>query len=123
MVNPEGQIVDGVAGRFLCRDSIVAEAYAVVTACKLARREGVSAEVWSDCSQVVKACLNSEDACPWECEAVVAEIREIIRSSPQISIIKCNRNRVSMADSIARRAREQRLDVNWITNLIGEQVM
>ncbi|CAN1852272.1 hypothetical protein LINPERHAP1_LOCUS40586 [Linum perenne] len=122
MVNPEGQIVDGVAGRFLCRDSIVAEAYAVLTACRLARREGVDADVWSDCRQIVNACLNSEEACLWECEAVVAEIQEIIRSSPQISIIKCNINRVAVADSIARRAREQRLDVNWITNLIGEHV-
>ncbi|CAN1315047.1 hypothetical protein LINPERPRIM_LOCUS29565 [Linum perenne] len=122
VVSPEGQIVDGVADRFLCRDSIVAEAYAVLAACRLAKREGVAAEVWSDCRQVVKACLNPDDACPWECEAVIAEIRETIRDAPQVSIVSCNRERVAVADSIAKRAREQRLEFNWIANLVGNQV-
>ncbi|CAN1853577.1 Uncharacterized mitochondrial protein AtMg00310 [Linum perenne] len=55
-VNPEGRIVDGVARRLLCRAPIVAEAYAVLTACKLATQERVMTEVWSDCKQVVQAC-------------------------------------------------------------------
>ncbi|CAN1331090.1 hypothetical protein LINPERPRIM_LOCUS35200, partial [Linum perenne] len=123
IVNPEGLIVDGVACRFLCRESIVAEAYAVLIACRLAMREGVDAEVWSDCRQVVRACVESEETCPWACAAVVEEIRTLLAATPLISVLNCGRNRVEYADMIAKKARDQGLEMNWVERLRGRQAL
>ncbi|CAN1318107.1 LINE-1 retrotransposable element ORF2 protein [Linum perenne] len=116
-VNPEGRVVDGVAHRILCRRPIVAEAYAVLTACRLAARERVRSEIWSDCQQVVRACCATDDDGPWECSAIVAEVKNIINSSPWISLVNCRRDQVAIADGIARRVREERLDPHWLSQL------
>ncbi|CAN1817212.1 hypothetical protein LINPERHAP1_LOCUS27982, partial [Linum perenne] len=111
--------LDGVACRFLCREAVVAEAYAVLTACKLAAREGVEAEIWSDCLAVTNACCNRDEISPWECSAIVEEIKERVGESTMISIVKCDRSSVSVADRIAKQAREKRLEPNWISPLLG----
>ncbi|CAN1805355.1 hypothetical protein LINPERHAP1_LOCUS24237 [Linum perenne] len=122
VVSPEGRVVDGVACRFLCRDAVVAEAYAVLTACKLAVREGVEAEIWSDCLAVTHACCNRDEISPWECSVIVEEIKNQMDESTLISIVKCNRSSVSIADRIAKQVREKRLEPNWISPLLGSYV-
>ncbi|CAN1762563.1 Putative ribonuclease H protein At1g65750, partial [Linum perenne] len=122
VVNPEGRIVDGVACHLLCRDSIVAEAYAVLIACKLATRGGVEAEVWSDCRQVARACVDTEEVSPWECSTIVEEIRELLMRTPLVSIVNCERRRVAVADNIAKKARDGRLEINWVERIVGSVI-
>ncbi|CAN1286952.1 hypothetical protein LINPERPRIM_LOCUS19457 [Linum perenne] len=113
---------DGFAGSFFQRHwegPVVAEAYAVLSARKLAARRGRSAEVWTDCQQVVKACESQEDDGPWECSAIIAEIKAILIDFPEIQIVKCSRSSIAAADGIARKARDQQLDPFWLQRLQG----
>ncbi|CAN0912425.1 hypothetical protein LINGRAPRIM_LOCUS684 [Linum grandiflorum] len=73
-VNPEGHVVDGMAGRFFFRTPSVAEAKAVLAACILASREEGRCDVWSDCKEVVDACYPGIKDCPWEFAAVVVVV-------------------------------------------------
>ncbi|CAN1145175.1 Uncharacterized mitochondrial protein AtMg00310 [Linum perenne] len=122
-VNPEDRVVDGAACRFLCRALIVAEAYAVLTACKLAVRDGIQAEIWSDCRQVVQACLNEECEGPWECSSIIAEVKEFLHDFPYISIVNCRRDSVTIADMIAKKMRDHSLEPNWLQRIVGFNVL
>ncbi|CAN1749798.1 hypothetical protein LINPERHAP1_LOCUS3828 [Linum perenne] len=119
VVNPEDRVVDGVASQVLCRGPIVAEAYAVLSACKQAARRGRNAEVWTDCLQVVKACEDQDDDGPWECSAIIAEIKVLLRNYPLIQIRKCRREAISLADNVARKARDLMLEPQWLQDLLG----
>ncbi|CAN0896451.1 hypothetical protein LINGRAHAP2_LOCUS18499, partial [Linum grandiflorum] len=114
MVNPEGRVVDGVAGHLFCGTSIVAEARAVLAACILASREEGRADVWSDCKEVVDACGQEIQDCPWECSAVVASIQDILIAFPLIHVLYCSRQCVSAADRIAKQARDRTLREDWL---------
>ncbi|CAN0839089.1 hypothetical protein LINGRAHAP2_LOCUS2482 [Linum grandiflorum] len=114
-VNPEGQVVDGVAGRFFCRTPIVAEAQAVLAGCVLASREEGRADVWSDCREVVVACNSAMEESPWECSAIIASIQGILRTAPLIQVRHCKRQFVAAADAVARKARDGSLRVDWLS--------
>ncbi|CAN0836944.1 hypothetical protein LINGRAHAP2_LOCUS1651 [Linum grandiflorum] len=118
MVNPEGRVVDGVAGHFFCGTSMVAEARAVLGACILASREEGRADVWSDCKEVVDACGQEIQDCPLECSAVVASIEEILIAFSLIHVLHCNRQCVSAANRMAKQARDRTLREDWLGELI-----
>ncbi|CAN0873221.1 hypothetical protein LINGRAHAP2_LOCUS10320 [Linum grandiflorum] len=88
-VNPEGHVLDEVAGHFCCRTSIVAKARAVYTACVIAAREGGRTDIWSDCREVVVACNAAPCEWPWECAAVIAAVHEVLDGHPLIQVRHC----------------------------------
>ncbi|CAN1134540.1 hypothetical protein LINPERHAP2_LOCUS8324 [Linum perenne] len=117
MMDSDGHIIDGTAGSFFCRTPGVAEAYAILTAAQLARREDEPITIKSDCLEVIKAISSPRRDWPWEYAPIIADITHFIQQATGISIVKGSRAEVSRAHDIANRARLGTLLPNWMCNL------
>ncbi|CAN1185636.1 hypothetical protein LINPERHAP2_LOCUS37675 [Linum perenne] len=117
MYNNDGQVVDGRAGGFFCRDAIVVEAKAVLVATEMARNEDGVCVIISDCKTLVDAIDSPAYCWPWECAAYIAAIRDIMITNHNIQICWQGRESVRVADMIARRARDNCLEADWLLNL------
>ncbi|CAN0911289.1 hypothetical protein LINGRAHAP2_LOCUS26761 [Linum grandiflorum] len=82
MLNTDGGVVDGRAGRFVCRAPICAEAAAVLHAISLAMRSSRPAVILTDCQVLTTAICNPPHRWSWECAALVATIVQHLSLSP-----------------------------------------
>ncbi|CAN1142947.1 hypothetical protein LINPERHAP2_LOCUS13355, partial [Linum perenne] len=118
MFNSEGHAIDGVAGSFFCRAPIVAEAYALLSAVRLACRENLSAIILSDCQQLTSALRGHHSSWPWECSAIIADIVLLLSSNPCIEVSHCRRTEVKLADNVANLARRGILLPGWLSAMV-----
>ncbi|CAN1829772.1 LINE-1 retrotransposable element ORF2 protein [Linum perenne] len=117
MMNSDGHKIDGMAGSFFCRTPGVAEAYAILAAVRMASREGEHIIVKSDCLEVINTLNTQRPEWPWEYEAIVADIKDLLHRFPMISVRHCRRAEVRIAHNIANQARMGILLPNWLTDL------
>ncbi|CAN1189079.1 hypothetical protein LINPERHAP2_LOCUS39703 [Linum perenne] len=116
-INSEGHAADGRAGAFFCRTPCVAEAYAVLTAARMASDLGGQVVIKSDCLEVVNAVRGPPEERPWEIGAIIADIDSILQTNPGVHLTHCQRNEVAMAHNTANKARLEILLPNWLANM------
>ncbi|CAN1153485.1 hypothetical protein LINPERHAP2_LOCUS19438 [Linum perenne] len=117
MLNSEGHKLDEMAGSFFCRTLGVAEAYAILAAVRMASREGEPIIIKSDCLEVINTLNTQRLDWPWEYEAIVADIKDLLQRHPMISVTYCRRAEVRIAHNVANLARLGRLMPNWLFDL------
>ncbi|KAL7222781.1 hypothetical protein ACSBR1_024474 [Camellia fascicularis] len=77
MRNSRGRLLDDLVSSFLASSALQAEAHAIRLARSLAQAHNASmVEIETDNQSLIKLCL-SEDVPPWECMAMVHDIRSL----------------------------------------------
>ncbi|CAN1156484.1 hypothetical protein LINPERPRIM_LOCUS20230 [Linum perenne] len=109
LVNTDGKVIDGKAGSFLCRTPTCAKATALYHAVNIALLYPYPTIIYSDCRIVVDALITSHDQWPWDCDAILAKITDVLMEAPWIEIRHCNRRFVQQVDRIARLSRDDLL--------------
>ncbi|CAN0846413.1 hypothetical protein LINGRAHAP2_LOCUS4440 [Linum grandiflorum] len=112
-----GIVIDGHAGRLFCKESIVAEAWALLMAVLLAAALIGTINILSDCKVLVQALFVPPDHWPWSCAALVAKIVACLSSLPSASISHCHRSRLSSVDRVAKSSRVGILMSGWLVDL------
>ncbi|CAN0827324.1 hypothetical protein LINGRAPRIM_LOCUS2550, partial [Linum grandiflorum] len=107
----------GRAGRVFCKEPIVAEAWALLFAARLAAGLIGSINIRSDCKMLVQALSHPSDCSPWSCDALIAEIADILCSKPYVSVTHCHRSRLLSVDRVVRSARDGALTPGWMLDL------
>ncbi|CAN1822360.1 hypothetical protein LINPERHAP1_LOCUS29947 [Linum perenne] len=116
-MNTLGQVCDGRAGKIRCSSPIVAEACALLEAVSMVRTSPTSCTICSDCLNLVNSLKGPKTSWPWECFGLLGRISSILRDSPNIQICFIHRKHNSIADWVARSARDSILPPNWIFNI------
>ncbi|CAN1191130.1 hypothetical protein LINPERPRIM_LOCUS39749, partial [Linum perenne] len=114
-----GHVVDGKAGKFLCRAPIVAEARALQVAVSEAVIFPGSSLIVTDCLTLVTALKQKVEDWPWECAAILADIVHKLGTVDCISVCHYGRAATLAADAVARKARDSCLAPGWVEALIS----
>ncbi|CAN1250765.1 Putative ribonuclease H protein At1g65750 [Linum perenne] len=114
MKNPHGAVIDGRAGKFTCSSAMVAEAKALLEACKLATTSPSHSIISSDCQGLTLALRGPESEWPWECFAWLLAMKAILLAHDRISLTFIPRRQNKTADKVAKWARQDILPYNWI---------
>ncbi|CAN0903846.1 hypothetical protein LINGRAHAP2_LOCUS22759 [Linum grandiflorum] len=117
LYNSTGFVIDGRAGRLFCKESIVAEAWALLMAIRLATDLIGTINILSDCKVLVQALSIPSDQWPWSCAALLAEIVAGLSSMPSASISFCHRSRLDSVDRVAKSARDGTLLPRWLLDM------
>ncbi|CAN1794536.1 hypothetical protein LINPERHAP1_LOCUS20329 [Linum perenne] len=121
IMNAEGQVCDGRAGRFFCSSPIVSEARALLEAVTFAALSGARCIIFSDCLTLVASIKALKCKWPWECYGLLGRITDILSSSPSTTVRFIPRKENVLADWVAREARQNRLQPDWLQQLLYSQ--
>ncbi|CAN1161617.1 hypothetical protein LINPERHAP2_LOCUS24030 [Linum perenne] len=113
----EGRVVDGRARSFFCRAPICAKAIAILEALHMGRGEQRTTQVITDCMALTSALQNNEDAWPWKAAATLARIKQMLEANPQVHLRYVPRTEVHTADRIAKMAHDDRLPLDWLSDI------
>ncbi|CAN1120552.1 hypothetical protein LINPERHAP2_LOCUS263 [Linum perenne] len=83
----------------------------------MASREGEHIIVKSDCLEVINTLNTQRSEWPWEYEAIVADIKDLLHCFPMVSVRHCRRAETRIAHNIANQARMGILLPSWLTDL------
>ncbi|XP_028077852.1 uncharacterized protein LOC114279770 [Camellia sinensis] len=112
--NDQGTLLDGVAMKAAIASVLQGEVLAIRLACVMCDTLHLSrAEVEGDNQGVIKLSV-SEDAPPWECAALVADIKALAHKRG-LSFRWCPRSANSAANWVALARLGGYLPVNWVT--------
>ncbi|CAN1849938.1 hypothetical protein LINPERHAP1_LOCUS39593 [Linum perenne] len=109
IMNAEGHVCDGRAGRFICSSPMVSEARALLEAVSFASRSHSRCTVYSDCLRLVASTTAQKSKWLWDCYGLLGSITDILATSHPISIRFTPRKENRYADWVARSARQNRL--------------
>ncbi|CAN1144888.1 hypothetical protein LINPERPRIM_LOCUS16881 [Linum perenne] len=114
MYDANGNVIDGRAGSFVCRSPVCAEAITLLHVVNLDKQDTSPITIFSDYATVCESLRKPPDSWPWECEATLASIINVLESVNWITIQQCKRQFVSKAVLVARLARDNNLLLIWL---------
>ncbi|KAL7205152.1 hypothetical protein ACSBR2_018139 [Camellia fascicularis] len=109
-----GQMIDGLIQKW-CISSLQDEALVYRLACQLAQAyHPAIVEVEGDNKQVIHLCV-SEDVPPWECGAIVHDIKHLAAQST-LSFQWCSRTANGAAHWVAQASLHGKLPIDWVSH-------
>ncbi|CAN1764786.1 hypothetical protein LINPERHAP1_LOCUS9412 [Linum perenne] len=116
ITNSDGIVCDGRSGRFASTSPIASEAHALLEATLYAASSPIPCVIHSDCLSLINCIRGPQHRWPWECYGTLGHLTKVLHTCSHVSFKFIRRNLNTLADWVAKQARQGTLPPDWMEN-------